>query len=65
MMRGKGLSETLEIFNQVRLPHPEFNLHIVGDGPERILIPAERDRDKIHYYGSLSHQETMNVIKNL
>lgn len=41
IVTDKGIKELIEAFNAFHVKHPESNLHILGDGPERGVFESQ------------------------
>ena len=61
LQKIKGIKYLIEAFSKIEKTFPEFKLVIVGDGPE---LNNLEHRDKVEFKGSLSLQETKNIMKN-
>lgn len=61
LQKIKGIKYLIEAFSKIEKTFPEFKLVIVGEGPE---LNNLEHRDKVEFKGSLSLQETKNIMKN-
>lgn len=67
LVRGKGIYEALEVFQQVQLKRPEVTFRIVGDGEEKERVGhyiQEKHILGVQILGSLSGQDLANEYAN-
>lgn len=66
--RLKGMYELISVFKQVALVNPEWDLWLVGDGPDKKNIEQFVEkydlRDRVKFTGWLSHEEVLRHIQN-
>lgn len=63
----KGVEYLLETFNKIKNDFPDFELKIVGDGPETANLKKQAKdlgiSERIEFLGKLGLEETKNIMK--
>ncbi len=68
LSKEKGIDDLIKIFSLVSESHPDWTLHIIGDGDCRLQIEAEIRQngleDKIILYGFKNREEINSILSN-
>lgn len=68
LSKEKGMDDLVKVFALVSLSHPDWTLHIVGDGDCRLQIEDEikqnRLEDKIILHGFKNREEINSILSN-
>jgi glycosyltransferase involved in cell wall biosynthesis len=67
LVEKKGVTYLIEAMETIRRHHPQLGLVIIGDGPLRASLEADRRRlgleEAIEFVGALPHDEVIRVIR--
>lgn len=61
----KNIKFLLEVFKKLHMSDKRYTLSIVGDGPQKkelMTFVSEKQIDKVHFLGRLSHDEVLQEI---
>ena len=63
----KGMDELIRVYQEVAKHHPDWELHLVGDGEQRALLERQAAEtglgDKIHFHGFCTQEQIRTLAK--
>jgi hypothetical protein len=65
----KGMDELIRVYQGIAKDHPDWALHLVGDGEQRAILEQQAAEtglgDQIHFHGFCTQEQIRNLMKEM
>ena len=65
----KGMDELIRVYQGIAKDHPDWALHLVGDGEQRALLEQQAAEtglgDQIHFHGFCTQEQIRNLMQEM